>query len=125
MVICSVCLHTVPSELTECPFCESVLDGGSAEKVDEELRWEIVRTVSTEIEATLIAGRLRAYDIPAFVLSQVDSTRHFTIGALAVAKVFVPEGFLQQAQMILSQPPDDFPDDDENEPPDSFNETNR
>ena len=125
MVICSVCLHTVPSELSECPFCESALDGGSAEEVNEELRWEIVRTVSTEIEATLIAGRLRAFGVPAFVLSQVDSTRHFTIGALAVAKVFVPEGFLPQAQLILSQPPDDFPEDDENEPPSSSNHSNQ
>jgi hypothetical protein len=112
MTVCSVCLHTLPSELGRCPYCESELEVEGREVVNEEIHWEIVRTVSTEIEATLIAGRLRAHGIPAFVLSQVDSTRGFTIGALAVAKVFVPESSLDEAKQLPATSDGLLPDDD-------------
>jgi hypothetical protein len=111
MNLCTVCLHTVPQELLRCPFCDSTLNAEGVEEVNEEFTWTILRTVSTEIEATLIAGRLRAHGVPAFVLSQVDSTRHFTVGALAVAKVFVPESMQAQAEEIMARPPDPFPEE--------------
>ncbi|HVZ38497.1 MAG TPA: DUF2007 domain-containing protein [Candidatus Kapabacteria bacterium] len=80
---------------------------------DEEIPdWEIVRRVSTEIEARLIAGRLEANGIPAIVLSQVDSTRNFTVGALAVAKVLVPREYLSAAGALLETPADPISDQD-------------
>jgi hypothetical protein len=104
MILCPVCLHVLPRGLQQCPFCSAELDDETLEEQDEQIAWKIVRTVSTEVEATLIAGRLRAYGVPAFVLSQVDSTRHFTVGALAVAKVFVPETMKDEAERILAMP---------------------
>lgn len=63
-----------------------------------------MREVASEIEARLIAGRLLADGVPAVVLSQVDTTRNFTVGALAVAKVFVPRDRLEEARMLLDLP---------------------
>lgn len=114
MIRCANCLHAVPDDLDRCPFCSEELSGGGGE-LDENIEWKIVRTVSTEIEARLIAGRLQAYGIPAFVLSQVDSTRNFTIGALAIAKVFVPEARAADAETLLATAPEDpaalYPDE--------------
>ena len=101
MQSCSICLNLIPEQLTHCPWCGSNLDLDEPISVDQEISWGIVRTVSTDIEARILAGRLRAEGIPAFVLSQVDTTRSFTIGALAVAKVFVPEHLLDEAEQIL------------------------
>ena len=119
MILCATCLHAVPDDLERCPFCSEEI-GAEHGEIDERIEWRIVRTVSTEIEARLIAGRLRANGIPAFVLSQVDSTRNFTVGALAVAKVFVPEELLPGAETILALPADD-PEHDNDFPTDQFN----
>jgi Putative prokaryotic signal transducing protein len=113
MLLCPNCLHAVPDDLDRCPFCSEELESRAQEEIDERIEWKIVRTVSTEIEARLMAGRLIANGIPAFVLSQVDSTRNFTVGALAVAKVFVPETLLEEAKRILATPADAASDQDE------------
>lgn len=107
MISCPICLNAVPSHLPACPFCAADLSREELPEINERIEWAIVRTVSTEIEARLIAGRLRSEGIPAFVLSQVDSTRGFTVGALAVAKVFVPEQVLAESKRILSEPAED------------------
>jgi hypothetical protein len=104
MLLCPNCLHAIPEDAERCPFCSHELERSVEEEIDERIEWKIVRTVSTAIEAQLIAGRLKANGIPAFVLSQVDSTRGFTVGALAVAKVFVPDELLEEAKRILATP---------------------
>jgi hypothetical protein len=104
MTLCSICLHAVDPRYARCPFCGSELDAENLEEIPEGSEWSIVRTVNTEIEARLIAGRLRSEGIPAFVLSQVDSTRNLTVGALALAKVFVPEIALVRARALLETP---------------------
>lgn len=108
MHLCFECYHFVPDGLERCPFCSAEL----REEQQGEVQWTVIRTLNTDWEARLLAGRLRAHDIPAVVLSQVDSTRNFTIGALAVAKVFVPEDYLADAELVLSTPPDE-PDEEE------------
>jgi hypothetical protein len=113
MNLCPNCLHAVPDDLERCPFCSEELEPGEGGRIDEKVEWTIVRTVSTEIEAQLVAGRLRANGIPAFVLSQVDSTRNFTVGALAVAKVFVPEALVDEAKRVLATPVDAAADQEE------------
>jgi len=115
MNICPICLNAVPDHLDRCPICSAELDLDDPIEIDEEIDWRIVRTVSTEIEARLIAGRLRSEQIPAFVLSQVDTTRNFTVGALAVAKVFVPVQLLARAERVLSTPPAEFPEEEADE----------
>ena len=78
--------------------------------------WTIVRTVTTVIEAELMAGRLRNEGIPAIVLSQVDSTRNLTVGALALAHVYVRGRDHAEADEILSTDADfDFDDTNDSE----------
>jgi predicted amidophosphoribosyltransferase len=64
-------------------------------------RWEVVAEVSTEWEAELLCGRLRSHGIPAHTHSQRDSTRMFTLGELAVVKVFVPAPYRERARRLL------------------------
>lgn len=98
---CEVCGVEVASDAEWCPVCGAEM-GHEYPHADEPIAWEIARTVSTVIEAELMAGRLRGHGIPAIVLSQVDSTRNFTVGDLAIAKIFVPAFYLNEAQRILS-----------------------
>ena len=77
---------------TQCPVC--------AHSIELE-PWEVVAEYSTEWEAELLCGRLRQHGIPAQVLSQRDSTRMFTVGALAIVKVFVPAVYREWARRIL------------------------
>jgi hypothetical protein len=107
MISCPICLHIVPDDTDICPFCSTDLTAEQPERIEEE-NWTIIRTVGTVFEAELIAGRLRSFGIPAVVLSQVDSTRNFTVGALAVAKVFVPDRSFDEAEEIMRS--DDFRD---------------
>jgi hypothetical protein len=125
MLLCPVCLHALGDDDERCPFCSAEIERDEREELGEEIDWVIVQTVNTEIQATLIAGRLRAHNIPAFVISQVDSSRGFTIGALAVAKIFVPDTLLEEAREILANPEaiDDLPSAPAN-PPDAARGTN-
>lgn len=109
MIICDICLHELPDDTEKCPFCSNDLVGPAD---DQPIEWVIVRTVSTEIEARLISGRLEANGIPACVLSQVDTTRGFTVGALAIAKVFVPRQLFDEADALLETRADDPETDD-------------
>ena len=109
-ITCPVCRSQTPSDNEFCVVCGAEL---STPEPEEELEWEIVRTVSTVIEAELIAGRLRSHDIPAIVLSQVDSTRGFTVGGLAIAKVFVPTIYLEEASRILSVDADQMDEEED------------
>lgn len=101
MIICTNCFHEVPDELTSCPFCGADVEPDGVVPVSEDTPWEVLRTFSREIEAQIVAGRLLAHGIPACVLSQVDSTRNFTIGALAVVKLFVPVDARNAAEAVL------------------------
>lgn len=69
----------------------------------KEANWLIIYTTNTEWDAQIVKGRLNAEGIPAWVLSQIDSTRGLTLGALAVAKVVVPVEFERQALDIIRQ----------------------
>jgi hypothetical protein len=104
MIVCSACLHAVPPGLTNCVVCGEDVEPEAEENAELEPKWSIIRTYSTEIEARIVAGRLIAHGVPACVLSQVDSTRNFTVGALAVAKVFVPEAMVDEAEAVLALP---------------------
>lgn len=104
MIQCANCLHALPDDVDYCPWCNADLRESESGAIDESITWAIVRKVSSEIEARLIAGRLHADGIPAVVLSQVDTTRNFTVGALAIAKVFVPAHLLEQADLLLRLP---------------------
>lgn len=113
---CDICTATIPPDMATCPVCgipredENHTVGPSE---SESGPWTIVRTVSTVIEAELMAGRLRNEGVPAIVLSQVDSTRNLTVGGLAIARVYVRGRDHAEADRILSTDADfDFDTDD-------------
>ena len=104
---CAICLSPMAPGAENCPVCgaevDEISDDASIE-AGESAEWEIVRTFSTNVEAEITAGRLRSEGIPAIVLSQVDTTRNLTVGALAIAKLFVRTTDLEEAEAILSTP---------------------
>lgn len=122
---CEICTTEIALDADVCPVC-----GAEVEKQDslrqlgesEEITWGIVRVVSTVIEAELMAGRLRAHGIPAIVLSQVDTTRNFTVGELAVAKIFVPSIYASKADRMLSVDADEWVEDDDEDDQERFDD---
>lgn len=68
----------------------------------ENINWKLVYTCSTDIEAHHIKNNLEGAEIPCQILSQVDSTRMFNVGELAIVKLFVPEEFIEDAKIIIS-----------------------
>lgn len=95
-------------EVIRCPYCGAELEelptqcAVCAHRIEVE-SWELVAEVATEWEAELLRGRLLQHGVPAQVLSQRDSTRMFTIGALAVVKLFVPAAYAELARKVLQQ----------------------
>ncbi len=63
--------------------------------------WIQVYSTNTEIDAELIKQNLEHNDIPANILSQVDSTRQFTVGFLAIVKIFVEKNNYDKAKEII------------------------
>ncbi|MFY8161844.1 MAG: DUF2007 domain-containing protein [Candidatus Kapaibacteriota bacterium] len=63
--------------------------------------WIQVYSTNTEIDAELIKQNLENNDIPANILSQVDSTRQFTVGFLAIVKIFVEKNNYDKAKEII------------------------
>lgn len=107
---CVICRNEMGEEDDHCPTCGAITDRADLKPVSDALNeatWEIVRTYSTNVEAEIVAGRLRHEGIPAIVLSQVDSTRNLTVGALAIAKVFVRDEDRTSAEEVLARPGED------------------
>lgn len=63
--------------------------------------WKLLYTCSTEIEATHIKSNLMGADIECEILSQVDSSRMFNLGELAIVKIYVREEKFDDAESIL------------------------
>jgi len=72
--------------------------------------WELVYTCNTELEAHHLKGNLEGAEIECEILSQVDSTRQFTIGELAIVKLYVREEDYEDARKII----EDIVDNDVN-----------
>lgn len=93
-VVCPRCGAPLESLPGHCPLC-----GGFVALEP----WEVIAELGTEWEAELLCGKLRSCGIPAQVLSQRDSTRMFTVGGLAVVKLFVPAAYAQMARRVLEE----------------------
>ncbi|MCS7177493.1 MAG: hypothetical protein NZ960_07800 [Candidatus Kapabacteria bacterium] len=93
-VVCPYCEAWLEELPTECHLCGS--------RVELE-PWEVLVELPTEWEAELLCGKLRSVGIPAQVLSQRDSTRMFTVGALAIVKLFVPRAYGAYARQVLRE----------------------
>ncbi len=66
-----------------------------------EIKWKLVYTTSTDFEAHHIKANLQGAEIPCEILSQVDTTRMFNMGELAIVKLFVPEDKYDDALEII------------------------
>ena len=101
-MICPMCGVTMGEDEDRCDLC------GWVDETDADgslTPWVVLTTVSTVIEAELIAGRLRWNGVPATVLSQVDSTRGLTVGALAIVKIYVPMRYVDEAMALMREQP--------------------
>lgn len=63
--------------------------------------WKLVYTCNTELEAHHLKGNLIGAEIDCEILSQVDSTRQFTLGELAIVKLYVREEDFEDARKII------------------------
>lgn len=67
----------------------------------ERIPWVLVYTTNTLIDAEMFKANLEGADIPVQILSQVDTTRMFSIGELAIVKIFVQSPYYEQAKEII------------------------
>jgi hypothetical protein len=65
--------------------------------------WVQVYTTNTLIDAEMFKQNLESARIPVNILSQIDSTRNFTLGELAIVKIFVPEPYYNHALEIIME----------------------
>jgi len=75
--------------------------------------WEIVETVGTDEEATLVAGYLESEGVPARLESLVFHQEPVTFGRLGEVRIFVPAGDVERARRLLDER--DVPSDGESE----------
>lgn len=71
--------------------------------MNDSPNWIQVYTCSTEYEALFIKGYLESEGVQSSILSQIDSTRQFTLGNLAVVKIYVLEAFYEKAVGLLKE----------------------
>ncbi len=64
--------------------------------------WAEAARCTDEVEAEVLAGRLRVADVDVQVFSQKDHANVVAFGALALVRVLVPVFQLQEAQRILA-----------------------
>jgi len=64
--------------------------------------WAEAFRTNTELDAEMFKHNLESAGIEVRILSQVDSTRYFTLGMLAVVKIYVPLEALQLAKSIIT-----------------------
>lgn len=97
-ITCEICLNTF-EEKSICPFCGSNIEIS----INDNTKWAVCITVSDIYDATNYKALLEGANIPMQILSQIDSTRMFTIGELAIVKIMVPEPYLQEAVEIIQE----------------------
>ena len=93
---CDICLNEIEVS-SVCPVCGA----GLSVDVDEYMDWLVAYTTNNIIDATMYKSLLEGAEIPVSILSQIDSTRMFTIGDLAVVKIMVPRQYLKEAQQVI------------------------
>ncbi len=71
--------------------------------MNEEKDWVLIYETNTEINAEFIKQNLENNGIPTNILSQVDSTRQFTIGYLAIVKIYVLREDMYKASELINE----------------------
>lgn len=99
-MICPICKTEISDENTEtCPECK--VDIRKFFDVQKKYPWVQVYTTNTELDAEMFKANLESAGIPVQILKQIDSTRMFTVGVLAIVKIFVPSPFITEAEDII------------------------
>ena len=96
-MICPVC-HSEIRVQTVCPVCGTEIE---IEDDGRKYPWLLVWTTNTLLDAEMFKANLESADIPVHILSQVDSMRQFTVGELAVVKIYVPSIYETEALEII------------------------
>ena len=100
-MICPICKSEISNENVEsCPECK--VDIRKFFDVQKKYPWVHVYTTNTELDAEMFKANLESAGIPVQILKQIDSTRMFTVGVLAIVKIFVPSVYLQEAEDIIN-----------------------
>ncbi|MDC1069027.1 DUF2007 domain-containing protein [Candidatus Kapabacteria bacterium] len=68
----------------------------------KDINWILVYTTNTMLEANMLKANLSGANIPCEILSQVDTTRMFSVGELAIVKLFVPSDNKEEATLIIN-----------------------
>lgn len=68
----------------------------------DDIKWVLVYTTNTDLEAEMIKANLKGAGIPCEILSQVDTTRMFSVGELAIVKIFVPSEHKDESIEIIN-----------------------
>jgi hypothetical protein len=101
-MLCPYCSALIQNESQSiCIECGKVIDMEDVEK--KSYPWAQVYTTNTLIDAEMFRQNLESAGIPAQILSQIDSTRNFTLGELAIVKIFVPEPYFNHALDIIKE----------------------
>jgi hypothetical protein len=99
-MICKLCNTEFDESFNSfCPACGKEID--MEDMNIDNLKWVMVYTTNTLLDAEMYKANLEGAEIPVEILSQVDSARMFTVGGLAVVKIFVPSLFYQTACKII------------------------
>ena len=101
-MLCPYCSALIQNESASiCMECGNVID--TDEIKPKKYPWLLVYTTNTLLDAEMYKANLESAGIPTQILSQVDSTRFFTVGDLAIVKIFVPEPYYSHAREIISK----------------------
>lgn len=101
-MICPYCSALIQNEgASICSECGNVIDTENVNHIKHS--WVIVYTTNTLIDAEMFKANLESAGIPTQILSQIDSTRNFTLGGLAIVKIFVPEPYYDHALEIINE----------------------
>ncbi|MDF2523857.1 MAG: hypothetical protein K0R31_1498 [Clostridiales bacterium] len=100
MGICPICKTEFDNSKEMCPQCEA---DQRNDNMDNEVRWEVLTTVSNDIEFEMVAGLLDGAGIPAVRrVSGIDGYLTILIGIpIAGIEVLVPQDRLKEAELLL------------------------
>jgi hypothetical protein len=100
---CPACKAEWDSQSTECPICGRDFAVDTAEEP-----WIVIGTIADKISADFARETLRAYEIPAVVVSKAGffgtaglTMTHFYSGAAALFEVSVPPQHREEAEELL------------------------
>lgn len=101
-MLCPHCSALIQDESASlCMECGNVIDTDDLKP--RKYPWVLLYTTNTLLDAEMYKANLVSAGIPTQILSQVDTTRFFTVGDLAIVKIFVQEPYYKHAKEIINE----------------------